>query len=235
MATIFISELKALLNAVAEKMELYVPKKSGEYYIYVKYDSSPKNPVEFNNIRACMPVKEFLFPLRELAAVFPEPFEPEEVKPFAVFGLKDCDLRSIEILDKVFLEDEFEDPFYVARRNKMFIISSDCFEPRGSCCCTLFGGQSYAEKGFDLNLVKVKNGFIVEAGADTRPAFLQKHEDIFAEVSSEALKERDSIRERTRRQLEENNADYKLGGPVNEIMGKGVDSDVFDIESQKCV
>src|SRR4030065_254313 len=166
MDIVFISELKPFLAAVSEQMELYVPKKSGEYYIYVKYDSSSDKAVEFNNIRACMPVKEFLFPLCELAAVFPEPFEPEEIKPFAVFGLKDCDLRSIEILDKVFLEDEFEDPFYVARREKMFIISSDCFEPRGSCCCTLFGGQSYAEKGFDLNLVKVKTGFIFVDGSD---------------------------------------------------------------------
>src|SRR4030043_486809 len=210
MATIFISELKALLNAVAEKMELYVPKKSGEYYIYVKYDSSSDKAVEFNNIRACMPVKEFLFPLCELAAIFPEPLEPEEIKPFAVFGLKDCDLRSIEILDKVFLEEEFEDPFYVARREKMFIISSDVFEPRGSCCCTLFGGQSSAEKGFDLNLTKVKNGFIAEAGSDKGKEFLQKHKDIFVEVPPEALTERDSIRAHTQKQLEESNSEYKI-------------------------
>jgi hypothetical protein len=97
--------------------------------------------VEFNNIRTCTPVKEFLFPLRELAAVFPEPFEPKEIKPFAVFGLKDCDLRSIEILDKVFTEEEFEDPFYVSRREKMFIISSDCFEPAESCFCNVLDGN----------------------------------------------------------------------------------------------
>lgn len=128
METVFISELKPFLDAVVEQMVLYVPKKSGEHYIYIKYDPSSTKAVEFNNIRTCTPIKEFLFPLCELAAIFPEPLEPEEVKPFAVFGLKDCDLRSIEILDKVFLEEEFEDPFYVARREKMFVISSDCFE-----------------------------------------------------------------------------------------------------------
>jgi sulfhydrogenase subunit beta (sulfur reductase) len=235
METVFISELKPFLDAVSEQMELYVPKKSGEYYIYIKYDPSSNKAVEFNNIRACMPIKEFLFPLCELAAIFPEPFEPEEIKPFAVFGLKDCDLRSIEILDKVFLEEEFEDPFYVARREKMFIISSDCFEPQGNCCCTLFGGQSYAEKGFDLNLAKVKSGFVVEAGSDKGKEFLQKHKDIFVKAPPEALTERDSIRARTQKQLEENNAKYKLDAPVNEIMENSQDSDVFDIESQKCV
>ncbi len=235
METVFISELKPLLNAVAEQMELYVPKKSGEYYVFIKYDPSSGKTAEFNNIRACTPIKEFLFPLCELAAVFPEPVEPEEIKPFAVFGLKDCDLKSIEALDKVFLEDEFRDSSYVARRENMFIISSDCFEPRQSCCCTLFGGQNYAESGFDLNIAQVKDGFVVEAGSDKGEKFLQEHKDIFVEVHSEAIMERDSIRKQTLRQLEENNAKYNLDGPVNEIMERGGDSEVFDIESQKCV
>ena len=126
METLFTSELKPLLDAVADQMELYVPKKSGEFYVFQKYDPVVEQPVEFNNIRACTPVKEFLFPMREIAAVFPESAEPEQVKPFALFGLKECDLRSIEILDKVFLEEEFEDPFYVKRRENMFIITSDC-------------------------------------------------------------------------------------------------------------
>ncbi|MHC4460543.1 MAG: 4Fe-4S dicluster domain-containing protein [Planctomycetota bacterium] len=235
METVFISKLKPFLDAVAGQMELYVPKKAGEHYVYSRYNPSAGTPVEFNNIRTCMPIKEFLFPLRELAAIFPESAEPEDVKPFAVFGLKDCDLRSIEILDKVFLEEEFEDSFYVARREKMFILSSDCFEPGESCCCTLFGGQSYAEKGFDLNLAKVKNGFIVEAGSDKGRDFLQKHKDILVKVPSEALAERDSNRAQTRKQLEENNAEYTLDAPVNEIMENSPDSDVFDVESQKCV
>ncbi len=235
METAFISELEPFLDAVAEQMDLYVPRKTAEHYTYTRYDPAAGTPAELNNIRACTPIKEFLFPLCELAAVFPEPVEPEDIKPFAVFGLKDCDLRSIEILDKVFLDPDFRDSFYVARRENMFIISSDCFNPGKSCCCTLFGGKSYAEEGFDLNLAKVKDGFIIEAGSDKGEGFLEKHNDIFTEVPSEALAERDSIREQTCRQLEENNAEYKLDAPVNEIMGNSLDSEVFDIESQKCV
>ena len=73
MKTVFISKLKPLLDAVADEMELYVPKKSGEpspsegrgeHYIYSKYEPSTKTDVEVNNIRTCMPVKEFLFPVR---------------------------------------------------------------------------------------------------------------------------------------------------------------------------
>ena len=38
MEAVFISKLKPFLDAVAEEMELYVPKKSGDYYIFNKYD-----------------------------------------------------------------------------------------------------------------------------------------------------------------------------------------------------
>lgn len=235
MQTVFVSELRPFLDAVAEQMDLYVPKKAGMHYVYSKYDPASETPVPFNNIRACTPVKEFLFPLRELAAVFPEPLDPEEIKPFAVFGLKDCDLRSIEVLDKVFTEEEFKDPFYVARREKMFIISSDCYEPGDSCWCTFSGGQPHAEKGFDLNVSMVGNGFVIEVGSDKGSEFVEKTKDLFAEVPAEALAERDAARAEARKRVDEYNAQYGLDKPGNEIVEGGYESDVFDIESQKCV
>ena len=84
MQTVFTKELKPFLNAVAEQMELYLPKKAEAHYVFNKYDPASESPPEFNNIRACTPTKEFLFPLRELAAVFPEPVEPKDIKPFAI-------------------------------------------------------------------------------------------------------------------------------------------------------
>jgi len=173
MRIVFLSDLKPLLDALAERMDLYIPKNAGAgaHYVYKRYDPSVSVPVEINNIRVCTPSKEFLFPLRELAAVFPEPLEPKEIEPFAVFGLKDCDLRSIEILDKVFREKEFEDPFYVKRREKMFIISSDCSDPADSCFCNVLNGRPFAQSGFDLNISKVQEGLAGQTkGRDTKAA-----------------------------------------------------------------
>jgi heterodisulfide reductase subunit C len=175
------------------------------------------------------------FPLRELAAVFPEPLEPKEIEPFAVFGLKDCDLRSIEILDKVFREKEFEDPFYVKRREKMFIISSDCSDPADSCFCNVLNGRPFAQSGFDLNISKVKRGFVVEAGSPKGEDFIATHSELFSEAGDEVLAERDAKRAETQKQLEQNNADLKFDVPVNEIVEKGQDSDVFDQEAKTCV
>ena len=235
MEIVFINELKSFFDAVTKQMELYVPNKTGEHFVFSKYMSSGKAPVEFNNIRPCTPIKEFLFPLCELAAVFPEPVEPIQIKPFAVFGLKDCDLRSIEILDKVFLDADFLDTFYQIRRENMFIISSDCFDPAKSCCCNLFGGQSYAKKDFDLNISQIEDGFIIETGSQKGKNFLAAYSQLFKDSPDAFLTERDEKRARTQMQLEQNNAEYKLDGSVNEVISNNQDSGIFDTESQKCV
>ena len=234
METVFISKLKPFLDAVAEDMELYVPKKSGDFYVYSSYDGDKE--AEFNSIRSCMPVKEFLFALRELAATYPESFEPEEVKAFAVFGLKDCDLRSIEILDKVFAEEEFEDPFYKARREKMFIISSDCTEAGESCFCALFDGKGYSRGGFDLNVSKVSSGFIIEAGSQKGTELLEKNNQLFSDVPQSLLDKRQQLRAELQQQLEEKSREaVPIDVSVREVVENTLDSAVFDDAAQSCV
>lgn len=235
MKNVFIREIKPLLDTIAGQMDVYVPKKVGEHYVFERYDPAAGTEVIFNNIRACTPTKEFLFPLRELAAIFPEPLEPKDIKPFAIFGLKDCDIRSIEILDKVFMEKEFEDPFYIKRREKMFIITSDCSNPAESCFCNVMGGGPYAQRGFDLNLSQVNDGFMVETGSKKGEDFIQRHEQLFTEISQEHLAERQKNRDKTQKQLEQNNAEMKFDVPVNTIVENSYDSDVYDQEATTCV
>ena len=235
MEAVFISKLKPFLDVVAEEIELYVPKKAGDYYIFNKYDPAAEVAAEFNNIRACTPVKEFLFPLRELAAVFPETVEPADVKPFAIFGLKDCDLRSMEILDKVFAEEEFKDPFYLKRRENMFIISSDCSDPGESCFCSAFDGRPFASSGFDLNVAKVRDGFVIEVGSEKGKEFVEKHSQLFTDVPETLLRDRDENRAQVQNQLEQKNAELRFDTPIREIVENSQESDVFDVEAKNCV
>jgi len=232
---VFISELKPLLDTIAGQMDVYVPRKVGEHYIFERYNPSAAADVALNNIRVCTPVKEFLFPLRELAAVFPEPLEPKDIKPFAIFGLKDCDVRSIEILDKVFMEKEFEDQFYIRRREKMFIVTSDCSNPAQSCFCNVMGGHPYAQSGFDLNISQISGGFMIEAGSQKGGDFIQKHSQLFTVAGQDQLAERQKNRERTQKQLEQNNADMKFDVPVNTIVENSQDSEVYDQQAATCV
>ena len=233
MQTVFTSDLKTLLDSVAQDRELYVPKKIDDHYIFARYESGGE--FDFNNIRTCSTVKEFLFPIRELAAVYPQAVEQEEVKPFAVFGLKDCDLRSIEVLDMVFADEDYQDALYLERRKNMFIISSDCSEPAESCFCNIFDGRPFAQSGFDLNVSKVEGGFIVEAGSQKGEEFLEKHQQLFSEATNQLLEVRDKNRAKAKEQLEQNNAPYQLDAPIREIVANSEDSAAYDEDAKGCV
>ena len=233
MQTVFIRNLKPFLDAVAKQRQLYVPKEVGDYYTYTKYE--PDKEIELNNIRAFSTVKEFLFPLREQAAVYPQASEAEDIKSFAVFGLKDCDLCSIEVLDMVFADEDYEDELYLNRRKNMFIISSDCSEPAESCFCSLLDGRPFARSGFDLNVSQIAGGFIIEAGSQKGEEFIEKHREIFSRATEQQTGERDKNRAAVQQQLEQNNADYQLDGSVRQIVANSEDSEAFDIEAEGCV
>ena len=236
METVFISRYEALLDALAQEMEVFVPNPVGEHWVFARYEAEAGGQVELNPLRPCTPAKEFLFPLRELAAVFPHPVESKPERPFAVVGLKDCDLKALRILDCVFIEDdEFRDPFYAARREAMFVVSSDCIDPAASCCCVLFGGDVFPESGFDLNVSKIRDGYLVQPGSPKGAMFVSKYVDRFADVPSAALTERQRERQKANESLQQLNAEYLLDRNVKDIVEAGQDSPVFDEKAAECV
>ena len=235
MKIVFASKLKSFLDAVAEDFELYVPAKNGDHFTYRMYDPSEKVSTGFNDIRACTPIKEFLFPMRELVATYPNELKIEDFEPFAVFGLKECDLRSMEILDKVFAEEDFKDPFYIKRRESIFVISADCTEPGDTCFCSIFDSQGFAEKGFDINISKIKDGFIIESGSQKGKDFLVKHAQVFGDVPNALLSERDENRAAVKAQLEQNNTGLKFDTSLKQIMENSIESDIFDTEAKNCI
>ena len=234
MKTVFTSDLTPVLSALAERMKLFVPRRGTDHFVFKPYIPGDAGG-DFNNIRTCTPVKEFLFPLCERTAVFPEPAQPPAAEPFAVFGLKDCDLRSIAVLDKVFLEDEFEDPFYAERRRNMFTIAADCCDPGESCFCNVLGGAGHPQGGFDLAVTKLKAGWVIEPGTPKGEAFLAGHSRLFAAASDAQLAERDTLRARTQQQLAAGNADLCFKVDVGDIVQDRYESAVFDEQAATCV
>ncbi|MBN2019182.1 MAG: 4Fe-4S dicluster domain-containing protein [Sedimentisphaerales bacterium] len=235
MDAVFVSKLKTLLDALAEKMDVYVPAKASKHLVFTKYDPGSSPAVEFNAVRTCTPVKEFLFPLRETAATMQTQAQVPALKAFAVVGLKDCDVRSIAILDKVFAEDDFKDALYVARREKMFIVSSDCTEPAQTCFCALFEGKGFTEKGFDLNISPIKGGFIVDIGSRKGHEFVERNSGLFADVPAALLEERDANRAAVQQQLERQSAEFIPSEPLQRILERTQDSEIFAQLAKDCI
>lgn len=69
---------------------------------------------------------------------------------FVLFGVRACDLKGIEVLDKVFLAEP-ADEFYKAKRESGVIITAACGEPEETCFCSAFGIDA-SEPGGDVTV-----------------------------------------------------------------------------------
>ena len=96
---------------------------------------------------------------------------PEEEKAtpkYAFIGVRACELHAIAIQDKVFLDGQFVDPGYNARRENLFLVAVNCGQAGGNCFCASMNTGPKATSGFDLALTELlqdgRHYFLVEVG-----------------------------------------------------------------------
>lgn len=137
------SNLSALFAKINETKDLYLPIKNGEQVNFAAWDQNAD--VDLTALKTVKSPKDAFFPQSEnLYTCFNDQgkisIKPEDLKDkdFVVFGMKACDIKGIEVLDKVFLADPI-DTFYAARRDHGIIVGLACNQPEESCFCTVFG------------------------------------------------------------------------------------------------
>lgn len=130
--------------------------------------------------------KEFLHPPRELlwsatrtddGTGFRAEAEPEQAQDkLAFLGVRPCDLRAIQIQDRVLGYPAHPDSGYARRRAGVFIVAVNCTEPGETCFCASMETGPQAGGGYDLLLTELAGGteheFVVEAGSAAGRALL---------------------------------------------------------------
>jgi len=141
-------------------------------------------------------------------------FQPVvEVEKIAVFGVRPCDLRGIEIQDRVFMENSYNDVRYVKRRENQFLIAMNCTKSHSNCFCVSLGDAPIADKGFDLSMTELEGeGFVVEVGSDKGRALLDKL-DVVAASGLQAQNALDKIHHAAKSQT-------KSIPPIKEVEAK---------------
>ena len=143
-----LNELYAKIN---ETMGLYIPiKKAGEVNYCVWGEGKE---VSLETLKTVKSPKNMFFPQTENMMKFKTEGKNLEVidlrdekRPFVLFGVKACDYKAIEVLDKVFLADPV-DTYYQARRDATTIVTLACSKPEESCFCKVFGIDATAPQG----------------------------------------------------------------------------------------
>ena len=142
MKKISLEKLPLLLSAMAKNEEVYLPVDTKDGAEFKKYQEGDTLSRACNTNRSA---KDFFFPQVEDMAAFKVEGKKIEVidtrketEDFVIFGVKACDVRSFDILDRVFLADPV-DTFYKNRREHSTVVSLACAEPEETCFCQSFG------------------------------------------------------------------------------------------------
>lgn len=130
-----------------------------------------------------MPVKEILFPQMERILKYKYDAEAQSVvmekqyseKPKVLFGLRPCDLSGIQVLDRFFLGQEFVDDVYLTHRRQALLITNTCLTPFPQCFCVCTHSGPDADEGFDLDLTKLADGYLVKVGSEKGQALADAH------------------------------------------------------------
>ncbi len=127
----------------------------------------------FDHVAGPHSLKNFLFPPRETIqqwrreeGSWQQVNEQAAPEPLAVIGPRACDLRALAIQDQVFLEGDYVDPFYQARRERLFIVAVNCRRAAATCFCHSMGCGPEVTGGYDLLLTPVGERFVVEIGSE---------------------------------------------------------------------
>ncbi len=90
--------------------------------------------------------------------------------PYAVIGIRSCDLHALAIHDRILAERAVADTGYVTRRTGAFLVTAVCSDPSGTCFCVSMGTGPRAEAGYDLALTEMLDDdghrFLARAGTD---------------------------------------------------------------------
>jgi len=185
-----------LASKISDNSTLFYPVLEEEKaHLTVYNKQKPFNP-NFTRIRTVQNIKHILFPSRDIVARFPNDRDLRPVNQ-VIFGAKNCDIRGIEVYDRVFLNSEPVDPFYKIRRDNTLIIAADCPEPEGSCFCNLIGIKPYSERTADISLTQVGRGYVLEPLTPKGTRWIEEMSVFFMNTEIADEKERDASRDRS--------------------------------------
>ena len=142
MRKVSLDKLDGLFSAISEANALYIPVDSVSGAKFEKWENGKVLSDALNTVRSA---KDFFFPQTESLMDFKTEGKNIEIidtrsecEDFVIFGVRACDVKSFEVLDRVFLADPV-DSYYKNRRDHGVIVSIACTKPVETCFCGTFG------------------------------------------------------------------------------------------------
>ena len=126
--------------------QVYAPIKKEKSIDFEELTPRKLDFVYYDGNTPITPLKAFLFPVKENVVNLKKP------QSRIIIGVPNCDLAALNLLDNIYLGEEFRDPTYKENRENTIIFGKDCYQYKDSCHCTAYHLKPYPEKNCDVSM-----------------------------------------------------------------------------------
>jgi len=157
------------LHQLLSSHDLYAPVDNGFNLDYVKLDVESIPEISYNKPKPVTPLKKFFLPVKENVTS-----GNNKTKPVLIIGAPNCDVMALSLLDQIYLDQEYYDPAYGARRDQTTIISSDCLSIQEHCHCTSYGIEPVGNDHSDISVSLIDEHVILSVFTKKGEAFVKE-------------------------------------------------------------
>ena len=185
-----LDKIQILFSEIAKSARLYMPIDNADGSAsFAEWTEGAEWSKALNTTKS---PKDFFFPQTEDLMRFKTEGKSievidvrSEIEDFVIFGVRACDVKSFDILDKVFLSEP-RDSFYAMKREKGIIVSVACTRPAETCFCTAFGIDA-AEPMGDVTVWRCEDAIYLCANTEKGAALVNRLGGILEEADDSAV------------------------------------------------
>jgi len=189
------NELAGIGAKIASDKLVYAPVKDEDNVLFEVVHKGDKILTTFGNTKNAP--KNFFFPRSETLMQYTRTEKGMEfagvgkaVPEAVLFGVRPCDARSFALLDMLFDQEQYKDPYYIARRQLTTIIALACVHPPyAACFCTSVGGSPFSTEAVDVLLTDLGDTYLAEFLTDKGRNLLTYFGDTKADEADAKQKE----------------------------------------------
>lgn len=203
-------DLNKFLEGLLKKTTVIAPTKN-EFDDTLLLPVHNVNQICFDYENTLNSAKEYLLPDSECIFAFKGKTissikVPRPKEDFVLFGLRPCDTKAINLLDK-FFERNFKDNCYFDKRKATTTITLACPKIWKGCFCTSIGNGPMIEDSFDVQLIPFNNRFYVEIGSKKGVSLLEGFKKLFKPADKKDEKEISDLKDKIKSEKQEFNLD----------------------------
>lgn len=228
------NQIPKFIDELLNKYLVFAPIKKNNYSLFDQISSSNDVNLSFQNTK--MSLKQCFLPQNEIIYSYTNSENgilivnpPVDNTQRVLIGVRPCDAKSFELVDKFFTGNEFQDAYYLKKRENSIIIGLACNEPLSTCFCTSVGGGPFNKDGLDIMLTEINDKYLVEVVSDKGAKFLDKFK---------WLKNADSKDLKVAKGLVKKAEDYIKKLPIEKIdtkLNNLFDNPIWENFSERCI